>query len=174
MGAERGLTVQQYQLNSSQKRIARRGDRELEVRMSTPSVDQRRVDIYNAHKAGRGLRDGQPPIDTDGFRDFLVASCCETFELSYWLGSTLVGIAIVDRAEDALSAVYCCYDPTASRYGIGTYSILKQLDLCREWDLRYLYLGLYIADCSSMTYKASYLPHERLFGGSWQTFTAAG
>jgi len=168
------IDVKRYELNSSQKRIARRGNRELEVRIAPPSVDLRRVEIYNAHKAGRGLRDGQPPIDADGYRDFLVASCCDTFELSYWLGSQLVGIAIVDRAEDALSAVYCCYDPASSRYGIGTYSILKQLDLCREWGLRHLYLGLYIADCSSMTYKANYLPHERLLGGAWQTFTEDG
>lgn len=167
------IDVRKYELSASQKRTLRRGDRELVVRMGQPSVDHRRVEIYNAHKAGRGLRDGQPPIDADGYRDFLVASCCDTFELAYHSGSSLAGIAIVDRAEDALSAVYCCYDPAFSRYGIGTYSILKQLELCRKWGLSYLYLGLYIAECTTMQYKATFLPHERLLDGRWQSFEAA-
>lgn len=162
-----------YAPTSSQARILKRGDRDLTVRLGAPVVDRRRVEIYNAHKTGRGLRDGQPPIDADGYRDFLVATCCDTFELSYYHGPTLIGVAIVDRADDALSAVYCCYDPAWSRYGIGTYSILKQLELCREWGLESLYLGLYIAECESMTYKAAYLPHERLLGGAWKRFERA-
>ena len=50
------------------------------------------------------------------------------------------------------------------------YSILKQVELCRAWGLRYLYLGLYVADCRSMAYKAGYLPHERLLDGEWVRF----
>ena len=162
-----------YELTGMQKRILKRGDRELTLRIGPPIVDRRRVEIYNAHKTGRGLRDGQPPIDVDGYRDFLVATCCDTFEIGYYLDTTLIGVAIVDRAEDALSAVYCCYDPAYSRYSVGTYSILKQMELCRTWGLDSLYLGLYIAECSSMTYKANDLPHERLLDGEWRTFTSA-
>lgn len=164
------LRAKEYQLTSSQKRILRRGDRDLTLRFGAPQVDQRRIEIYNQHKIGRNLRDGQPPIDAEGYRDFLVASCCDTFEISYWHEQTLVGIAIVDRASDSLSAVYCCYDPLYSRYSIGTYSILKQLELCRSWNLESLYLGLYIEECENMLYKADYLPHERLLEGHWQVF----
>ena len=49
-------------------------------------------------------------------------------------------------------------------------SILKEIELCRRWGLRHLYLGLYVAGCRPMEYKASYLPHERLVGGKWQRF----
>ena len=47
---------------------------------------------------------------------------------------------------------------------------MKQIDLCRKWGLRYLYLGFYVGGCSSMTYKATYLPHERLIEGVWRRF----
>jgi arginyl-tRNA--protein-N-Asp/Glu arginylyltransferase len=33
-----------------------------------------------------------------------------------------------------------------------------------------LYLGLFVAECSSMAYKARYLPHERLYDGQWVVF----
>lgn len=162
------LNALEYELTKSQRRVLRRGDRELTLRIGAPVADHRRVQLYNTHKVKRGLRDGQPPIDQDGYRDFLVATCCDTFELSYYLDQVLVGVAICDRADNALSAVYCCYDPDYARYSLGTYSILKQLELCREWKLRYLYLGLFIEDCDSMAYKARFLPHERRLNGQWK------
>lgn len=164
------IRADDYVPSRSQRRLLARGDRALRVSLGPPVIDARRIEIYNAHKAGRGLNDGQPPIDAEGYRDFLVSTCCESFELAYYLGDLLVGIAIVDRAQRSLSAVYCCYDPKVSELGIGTYSILKQLQLCKSWSLEYLYLGLYIAECDAMLYKARYLPHQRLIGGEWQTF----
>lgn len=164
------LAAEQYALSRTQRRIRNRGNAALEMRIGPPVVDERRVQIYNAHKERRDLRDGQPPIDQDGYRDFLVATCCDTFEISFYSGDKLVGVTISDRSEDALSAVYCCYDPDYSHLSIGTYSILKQLELCKKWELSYLYLGLYIAGCDSMEYKARFLPHERLLRGTWQRF----
>ncbi len=160
-----------YEPNRAQRRILRKGDEELTMRIGPPLVDGRRVQLYNVHKTERNLRDGQPPIDEDGYRDFLVATCCDTFELSYFRDKRLVGIAICDRSRDALSAVYCCYDPRETNLSIGTYSILKQLELCHQWELKHLYLGLYISGCSSMEYKARYLPHERLLNGKWTLFS---
>jgi len=164
------LPVNDYELTNAQRRILKRGDQKLTVRLGPAVVDRRRVEIYNTHKLLRGLQDGQPPIDEDGYRDFLVASCCDTFELAYYQNERLIGVAICDRAADSLSAVYCCYDPAYQRFSIGTYSILKQLELCREWGLSYLYLGLYIADCETMIYKARFLPHERRLRGHWVRF----
>jgi arginine-tRNA-protein transferase len=86
----------------------------------------------------------------------------------------LAGVAIVDRADNSLSAVYCYYDPAHQRLSLGTYSILKQIELCQSWGLRYLYLGLYIGDCDKMAYKAGFLPHERLVNGRWRGFEKPG
>lgn len=161
-----------YRASRHERRILRRGDAALTLVMGPPRVDQRRVDIYNLHKQGRDLRDGQPPIDVEGYRDFLVATCCDTFEIAFYEGKTLVGVSVVDRSESGLSAVYTCYDPAYSKYSIGTYSILKQLALCEAWDKEYLYLGLYIRECDKMAYKASFLPHERRIDGEWRRFEA--
>jgi arginine-tRNA-protein transferase len=97
-------------------------------------------------------------------------TCCDSFEMRYRVGGRLVGIALVDRGAQALSAVYCYYDPEHERLGIGTYSILKQIELCRAYGLSHVYLGLFIDDCDRMRYKARFLPHERLVGGRWRRF----
>lgn len=164
------IPVARFQPSRSQRRTLRRGDAALGITAGPPEVDARRVELYNLHKVGRGLADGQSPIDAVAYEDFLVNTCCDTFELRYRLGDVLVGVAVTDRSRRALSAVYTYYDPAFERLGLGTYSILKQIELCRSLGLPYLYLGLFIAESPVMRYKARLLPHERRLGGAWVPF----
>ena len=166
------IDIEQFELSRSMRRVLQRGNRCLETSLGVPLADARRVQLYNIHKAGRELSDGQPPIDIDGYREFLVETCCDSFELRYSRGQQLVGVAVTDRGNDSLSAVYCHFDPEHADLSIGTYSILKQVELCRRWKLRWLYLGLYIEASPKMTYKSRFLPHERLLNGSWRRFEA--
>lgn len=165
------LDVRTYQPNRSQRRALARGDARLRYEVGPPLLDETRVELYNRHKQLRELGDGE--IDLAGYRQFLVMTCCESFEIRYMLDDKLVGVALADRSTDALSAVYCFYDPSYEELSLGTYSILKQVELCRTWGLRYLYLGLYIGDCERMRYKARFLPHERLLDGRWVTVERA-
>lgn len=164
------IPVNRFVLSRSHRRVLARGDAALEVRIGPPALDERRVELYDLHKRGRGLSDGQAPIDAEGYEDFLVNTCCDTFELRYFLDGELIGVAVTDRGRSALSAVYCYYDPTYAKLSIGTYSILKQIELCRRLGLRWLYLGLYIAESRVMAYKARFLPHELLLQGRWVPF----
>lgn len=164
------LPVGEFQMSRTQRRIRSRGRRLLDVRIGRPTASATKVDLYNAHKQGRGLWVGDAPIDRAGYQEFLVETCTESFEFEYRLDDRLVGVAICDRAADGLSAVYCFYDPKLASLSLGTYSILEQIERCREWDLPYLYLGLYVGACAAMAYKAAYLPHERLVQGEWRRF----
>lgn len=161
------LDTQAFTPSRTQRRVLARGDATLQMLIGRPAVTPEKVALYNRHKLERGLLTGDGLIDAEGYEQFLVETCTDTIELRYMLNGLLVGLAITDRAGDALSAVYCFYDPGFARLSLGTYSILKQLALCRQWGLRYLYLGLYVAGSSAMAYKARFLPHERLIGGEW-------
>lgn len=162
------LDAASFQPNRSQRRTFKRGERELDVELGPLEPTAEKVRLYNRHKHGRNLSSGDDSIDFDGYRAFLGESCCDSFEIRYRHRGRLVGVAITDRSANALSAVYCYFDPELKRLGIGTYSILKQLDYAQRWGLRYVYLGLYISDCDSMAYKGRFLPHERLLAGRWQ------
>jgi arginine-tRNA-protein transferase len=162
------LDVRIFRPSATHRRVLRRGDRALTVDVGTPEANDERVTLYNRHLVGRGLSRGYPPIDLDGYRQFLAETCCDTFELRYSIGGSLVGVAITDRGAQALSAVYCYYDPEYARLAIGVYSILRQLALCRELGLRYLYLGLYVVGAPVMAYKSRFLPHEQRIGGVWR------
>jgi arginine-tRNA-protein transferase len=166
------IDVNHFRPSKTQRRVFRRGEAMLTTEVAAVSSDAEKVALYNRHKRERGLLVRQELIDEAGYEQFLVDSCADTFELRYRLDGKLVGVAINDRGDDALSAVYCYYDPDYAKLSLGAYSILKAIHVCRTWGLPYLYLGLYIAACNPMRYKATYFPHERLIDGAWQRFAA--
>lgn len=163
------IEVDQFKPGRTQRRIKRKGDLRIETEVGNLEPTLEKVVLYNKHKRGRGLSSGERAIDLDGYTAFLGESCCDSFELRYRVDGKLMGVAVVDRADDALSAVYFYFDPTHESLSPGVFSVLTQIELCRRWGLRHLYLGLYIADCPSMAYKHRYLPHERLLDGKWVT-----
>ncbi len=167
------LDLQAFVPSKTQRRIFRRGESMLRTIIGRPAITEEKVALYNRHKLERGLVGSDGLIDAEGYEQFLVETCAETIELRYVLCGQLVGVAIADRASDGLSAVYCYYDPSFARLSLGTYSILKQAALCRQWNLRYLYLGLYVVGGAATAYKARFLPHERLIGGTWRTVATA-
>lgn len=164
------IEVETFAASKTQRRTFRRGESEIQTTVARPTPTAEKVTLYNRHKIERALLVGNELVDATSYEQFLVETCADTIELTYRCAGQLVGVAIADRATDALSAVYCFYDPAYARLSLGTYSILKHIALCRAWGLRYLYLGLYVAECASMKYKAHFLPHERRIGGVWQRF----
>jgi arginine-tRNA-protein transferase len=150
--------------------MLRRGNELLRTRIGSPKVDDARTALYNRHLFGRGLDRGQDPLSSEDYADFLTETCCETIELSYWHDSRLVAIAIADAGKASLSAVYCHYDPDFTLLSLGTYSVLRQVELCRQTGRQYLYLGFYIAESPHMRYKERFRPHQRLVDGQWRNF----
>lgn len=164
------IEVEHFRPNATQRRTFRRGDRLLETRVGPPVTDEARVALFNKHRRGRDLARYESEVSPSGYESFLVETCCQTIEFSYWLEGELIGAGITDRGATALSAVYCYFDPDQSRLSLGVYNVLKQIEIARSWGMRYVYLGFYIAGSEHMSYKAQYLPHERLIAGQWTKF----
>jgi leucyl-tRNA---protein transferase len=161
------LDVDAFRPDATQRRMQRRGDALLTVKIAAPVVDHERVSLFNLHRDGRRLATDDWPLDEDGYAEFLTETCCETLEFSYWHQDRLVAVAIADAGRESLSAVYCFYDPGFRLLSLGTYSILRHVELCRATGRRYLYLGFYIGESPHMAYKARFGPHQRLVAGAW-------
>lgn len=166
------VDVPAFRENKTQRRVLVEGDRAFSVTLARPSYSDDKLALYEKHKRGRGLETGDGALDPRGYRAFLVDSCCDSYELQLRDRATgaLVAVAIADRGRDALSAVYCHWDPTYAKRSPGAFAILREIALCREWGLRHLYLGLYVVGNAHMAYKARWLPHERRIGREWRRF----
>ncbi|WP_153555719.1 arginyltransferase [Roseimaritima sediminicola] len=168
------VLVDEYQPSRSQRRVLRRGDRDLEVEVVPAMVDRRHIELFNLHRNQRGLGGELEDIDQMSYRAFLVDTFCQTVEFQIKREGRLVAVAVTDVGHDGVSAVYTYFDPACSRYSLGTYAILKQLQWCRQMAAAYLYLGLYVAENPHLNYKAVYGPQQRLIDGVWQRFDSSG
>ena len=83
----------------------------------------------------------------------------------------LIGVGIVDAAVHSLSSNYFYYDisPETMKRSLGTYSILREIDLCRRLTFEWYYLGYWLAECRKMVYKANFNPHQLLKNSIWRT-----
>lgn len=162
------LNVRNFRWSRSWKRILARGDRLLTVETATTRLDKENLRLFNRHRSERELGGDGQDYGYDDYESFLVDSCFEqTQELRFRLDGQLVGVSVIDCGDDSISAVYTYFDPDFSKLSIGTYSILKQIELCVSTNRTYLYLGMYVKENSHLNYKARFTPQQRWIQGSW-------
>ena len=98
---------------------------------------------------------------------------CGTINMDYRLDGKLVGVGVVDLGAVSLSSNYFYYDTSDEimKRSIGTFTILKEIEFCKEHGIPYYYLGYYLSECRKMSYKGRFLPHELLIDGEWKKQT---
>lgn len=159
-----------FRFSKNAKRVLNRGDRRFNQTVGDLIADTERVMLFNKHRRSRGLAKRDTDIDLEEYVWGFVRSCLDSFEISYRLDGRLIAIAICDVGKNSLSAVYTYYDPDIVRESIGTYSILKQIQMCQKRKIKHLYLGFYVEDSPPMLYKSRFRPHERLIENQWVRF----
>lgn len=101
------------------------------------------------------------------YRDFFLNNIVNSAQLQYRVDGRLVGTAVVDIGYNWLNGVYFYFDPEESHRSLGTLNILHMVDLCRQWEIEYLYLGYYICSVPAMSYKKNFKPHYILSQNKW-------
>jgi arginine-tRNA-protein transferase len=82
-----------------------------------------------------------------------------------------VALSVIDLGTLSVSAVYTYFDPAHSKLSLGSYSVLKQIQMAQNAGLRWVYLGLYVEENSHLNYKARFKPQERYIQSRWVEFT---
>lgn len=165
------LEAGEFRFTRSFRRTLARGKRRYrEVRGPLVSSLER-VELFNRHRAERGLCGRDEAIDLEDYQWGFVRSCFDSFELAWYDQERLVGLSVVDRGRQAWSAVYTFYDPALRGDSLGTFAVLRQLELCLAEGIRWLYLGYYVEQCAHMNYKTRFLPHDRMIAGKWFRFS---
>ncbi len=161
------IAVDRFQPSRSQQRVWRRNeDLRVEVGPAVGSPD--RLHLFNRHKLERGLSRSGEPMSMEHYEGWFVRTCTTTVEMRFLLGERLLGLGILDLGARDSSSVYFFFDPDEGRRSLGTFSVLAEIAWLRQRGGRHHYLGLYVADCRHLLYKASFFPHERLVGGVWR------
>jgi arginine-tRNA-protein transferase len=80
----------------------------------------------------------------------------------------LIAAVLIDLLGDGLSMIYSFYDPELTARSLGTFIILDTIRRTERMGLPYGYLGFWVNGSPKMTYKARFLPQERLGPEGWQ------
>lgn len=155
------IPVESFQMRRSQRRVWKRGQKVFRYEVGPPSFHPRKLRLYARYLVSQHST-YESDLNEEGYRSFFVASFLKgrTCELNLFVGDRLAGVGIIDVLPDALSSVYFFFDPDFSSFSPGTFSMLLELDLCRQMGLRFYYPGYFIADCPAMNYKGEFGPAE--------------
>jgi arginine-tRNA-protein transferase len=162
------VPVERFKLRRSQRRVLAR-NADLTVRLEPACFAQRYYQIYERYIHGRHQDGDMYPASPDQFRSFLLAQWSNSTFLCSYADDQLLAVAVTDQQPDSLSAIYTFFEPAHAERSLGTFSILKQIEFCREAALSHLYLGYWIRESRKMRYKVDYRPVELFINGRWTT-----
>ncbi len=144
-----------------------RRNQDLTVHLGRPTVTPDRMALFARYHAAQSQTKGWEPRPTTPeayHRGFVEGFETFGYELTFHLGEKLLAVALLDRLPNAISAVYCYYDPDHARRGLGVNSVLHHVALARQQGIERVYLGYWVEENASLAYKAGYGPHELLVG----------
>jgi arginine-tRNA-protein transferase len=141
---------------------------DLELAESEPGLSDERHDLYARYLRARHPGGGMDDASDEDFSHFLASPWSPTVFLEFRLAERLVAVAVTDVCETGLSAVYTFFEPELPQRGLGTYAILRQIELARARALPHLYLGYWIEDHPKMGYKARFRGLQVLGAEGWR------
>lgn len=162
------VQVQAFRPGRSQRRCQRLNE-SLAASIQPLEFRDGHFALYQRYQRARHTGGGMDMDDSEQYSQFLLSSQVNSSLVEFRDGENLVMVAVVDRVEDGLSAVYTFFDPALEKRGLGTYAVLWQIELARSLGLPYVYLGYWIAESPKMAYKSNFRPLQGLVGGSWTT-----
>jgi arginine-tRNA-protein transferase len=160
------VPVAQFKPIRSQKRCLQK-NRQTTAIIKPAVFEQAHYDLYLRYQNQRHAEGNMANTSPDEYIEFLGSSWCNTQFIEFFCADELSAVAIVDRLDDALSAVYTFFDPKFSSYSLGVYAVLWQIQHAQKLNLDYLYLGFWIANCRKMNYKDQYRPLQGFIDQQW-------
>ncbi|MCX4188209.1 arginyltransferase [Methylophaga sp. OBS4] len=160
------INVADFKPNRSQRRCLQR-NRDIQLKIKPAEFSSEHFDLYCRYLAGRHRGGGMDNPSVDSYINFLISSWCDTAFIEFRLQEQLVAVAVTDFIINGASAFYTFFNPEMSKRSLGTLAILKQIELARNYELSWLYLGYWIEESPKMCYKSRFSAIEA-YQSSWR------
>ncbi|HQY70036.1 MAG TPA: arginyltransferase [Pseudomonadales bacterium] len=160
------VPVEAFAPNRSQRRILAR-NADLEARVVESINSDAHFALYSRYIEQRHRDGDMYPPDREQYDSFLTREWGSTSFVEFRAAGRLLAVAVMDRLENGLSAIYTYYEPAEEKRSLGSFVILWQIERARALALPAVYLGYWIRNCRKMNYKTRFRPIELLANGHW-------
>ncbi|MCC8998625.1 MAG: arginyltransferase [Candidatus Contendobacter sp.] len=160
------IPANRFQPNRSQRRIWAR-NQDLQMQALEAEFKDEHFDLFARYVMVRHSGGGMDPASPDSYWSFITSRWCPTGLCEFRRDQQLLAVAVVDRLDNGLSAVYTFFDPLEETRGLGTFAILWQIAEARRLGLDWVYLGYWVEHCGKMSYKTRFRPHEIFVAERW-------
>ena len=160
------IDVENYKFSKSARRVLKKATH-ITSFVQTPSVTHEHLALFEKYHSLMHVKKGWDHNTTTAehyYNSFVFGHQEFGYEVLYFDGDKLIGVDLIDILEDGISSIYFYYDPDYSHLSLGKLSLYNQIKFALKSKKRWIYLGYYVEDCPSLSYKSSYKPYLTLQG----------
>lgn len=135
--------------------------------MQTPTLTRTHLDLfkkYHLHMKDKKEWEYHEATPEHYYESFVSGHSDFGKEILYFDEDKLIAVDLIDVLEDGISSIYFYYDPDYGSYSLGKLSLYQQIELTIQSKKKWVYLGYYVKECDSLSYKAQYKPYLTLQG----------
>ena len=162
------VIIDKFELTKSLKRINKKLS-EVSYKLVENKATHEHYDLFKKYQLKRHSGGSMADMDEDDFISMIETSPIQTLLMEFRDKlNKLIGVILLDVNNNTLSAVYSFFEPNLKKIGIGNFMISQCLIYGKKNKYKYLYLGYYISQISSMAYKIRFRPGQILDNNEWE------
>ncbi|MDC0094047.1 arginyltransferase [Alphaproteobacteria bacterium] len=162
------VIIDKFELTKSLKRINKKLS-EISYKLVGNKATREHYDLFKKYQLKRHIGGSMADMDEDDFISMIETSPIQTFLMEFRDKiNKLIGVILLDVNNNTLSAVYSFFEPNLKKNGLGNFMISQCLIYGKKNKYKYLYLGYYISQISSMSYKIRFQPGQILDNNEWE------
>lgn len=167
------IDISKFSPTRSQRRVLKRNTN-LKRRATSPWATEDQYNLFRSYLDGRHASGGMADMDMFEFAAMVEETPIRSRVIEYTdlnadpeKRTTPVAACLTDILDDGLSMVYSFFAPELARTSPGTFLILDHINIARELELPYVYLGYWVPGSPKMGYKANFTGLEVYQQGQW-------
>jgi arginyl-tRNA--protein-N-Asp/Glu arginylyltransferase len=170
------IRVADFAPSKSQKRVAKKNSNLMRT-ASSPWATESQYALFRDYLDSRHATGGMADMDLFEFAAMVEETPIRTRLIEYRedqpaaiadANDGLRAVCLTDVLDDGLSMVYSFFAPDLMKNSLGTFLILDHVQIARELDLPYVYLGYWVPGSDKMGYKANFKGVEIFRDGAWE------
>ena len=162
------IDVNRFKPNRTQKRIFKRNAALFSAHLAELKYKESHYDLYDRYLQKRH-KNSEMALHNNRlqYQQFILQSPIHSYLFEFFHQAKIDIVCLMDSLDDGLSAVYTFYNPVMEKQSLGIFAILWQIELVKQLEKDYLYLGYYIADYKPMAYKRQFSGLEAYIDDQW-------